>query len=480
MRSMRFSLPPLAALVITLALCPSARSQTFTTVVNLNGTDGEYASALAQATDGNYYGAVSVGGTNNGGAIFQFTAGGNLTDTYSFCSLPNCADGYDPTAAPILGSDGILYGTTSAGGVANGGGASQAGTVFKMTLGGKLANLYSFCPKSGCFDGSGPVGLVQASNSNFYGATASGGKFGEGTLFELTSTGGFKLMYTFCSRENCADGSLPRSAPMQASNGNFYGTTQLGGSHNDGVVYEITPTGSYKVLYNFCAQVNCSDGQYPMSAVVQDSAGNLFGTAFYGGAYGDGVVYEITPKNQYVVLYSFNGIDGGSSYAALTLANDGNLYGTSVISNNNWNEGNIFKVTPQGEYTSLYSFCNYGTCTGYAPMTTLLEATNGTLYGATTYGGAYNYGTVFSLNNSLSPLVETVPMRGKVGTRVIILGNNLTGSTSVTFNGTEAAFTVESDTYITATVPTGAITGTISVTTPTGALNSNPVFQVLN
>lgn len=287
-------------------------------------------------------------------------------------------------------------------------------------------------------------------------------------------------MYTFCSRENCADGSLPRSAPMQASNGNFYGTTQLGGSHNDGVVYEITPTGSYKVLYNFCAQVNCSDGQYPMSAVVQDSAGNLFGTAFYGGAYGDGVVYEITPKNQYVVLYSFNGIDGGSSYAALTLANDGNLYGTSVISNNNWNEGNIFKVTPQGEYTSLYSFCNYGTCTGYTPMTTLLEATNGTLYGATTYGGAYNYGTVFSLNNSLSPLVETVPMRGKVGTRVIILGNNLTGSTSVTFNGTEAAFTVESDTYITATVPTGAITGTISVTTPTGALNSNPVFQVLN
>jgi uncharacterized repeat protein (TIGR03803 family) len=269
------------------------------------------------------------------------------------------------------------------------------------------------------------------------------------------------------------------SSPIQARNGNLYGTIEFGGSHGEGVVYEITLGGSYRVLYNFCSQANCADGSDPFSGLVQDAAGNLYGTTVEGGNLAAGVVFQITPKNEYSVLHNFDGIHGGSPVAALTLANDGDLYGTTIVFNDEFGDGNIFKVTPEGKYTSFYGFCSTGYCTtGNWPLTTLLQATNGTLYGATGFGGTDDDGAIFSLSNNLSPLVETVPTMGKIGTRVIILGDGLTGSSAVTFNGVAAAFSVESDTYISATVPEGATTGTVSVATPTGTLNSNPQFAV--
>jgi uncharacterized repeat protein (TIGR03803 family) len=322
---------------------------------------------------------------------------------------------------------------------------------------------------------------VQASDGNFYGTTSNGGGvYNGGTIFEISTAGKFKKLYTFCSRNNCNDGYYPLSGPMQASNGNLYGTTASGGSNSQGTVYEITTAGLFKVLYNFCSQANCADGAYPFGGLIHDSTGNLYGTTEYGGNLnGWGTVFEITTTNQLIILHSFDNTDGAYPISALLQASDGNFYGTANGGGGNTSAGTIYEITSGGVFSSLYSFCVPSSCTGYYPGYALAQATNGEFIGTTIQGGANYAGIVFSYATGLGPLVETVPVAAKVGKRVIILGNGLTGSTSVTFNGTAATFTVVSNTEITATVPTGATTGTVAVTTPTGTLNSNPAFQVL-
>ena len=143
--------------------------------------------------------------------------------------------------------------------------------------------------------------------------------------------------------------------------------------------------------------------------------------------------------------------------------------------------GTVFKITPSGTLTTLYSFCAQGGCTdGSDPYAGLVQATNGDLYGTTFAGGADGFGTIFSLSVGLAPFVETQPTSGEVGAAVNILGSDLTGATGVSFNGTAATFAVVSRTLITATVPTGASTGKVEVTTPGGTLSTRDVnFQVL-
>ena len=463
----------LALLFAFISLASCVQAQTFTTLGNFVGFNGTapFFGNLTQARNGNYYGAAAFGGKNGFGNVFELTAAGKLNSisVYSFCSLPGCADGFNPWMAPFLANDGNLYGAT-----ANGGNSSDAGTIYKVSVAGKLTTLYSFCATQPCSDGFGPVGLMQASSGNFYGVTMMGGAYGDGTLFELTSTGQFRVMHNFCNQTGCVTGSVPNASPMQAANGNLYGTTTGGGFHGGGVVYEMTPGGSYKALYNFCSQANCADGYDPQASLVQDANGNLYGTAAGGGAYGYGTVFEITPTNQYIVLHSFDGIDGQTPQAAPTLANDGNLYGTT---SNGDNDGNIYQIAPDGTYTSSHPFCISSTC-GYDAAYGLLQGTDGVFYGATADGGTHGDGVVYSFSNNLAPLAKTVPLAGKVGARVTILGNNLTGSTSVSFNGVPATFSVSANTYITATVPAGATTGTVSVVTPSGTLNSNPQFVV--
>jgi uncharacterized repeat protein (TIGR03803 family) len=459
----------LACAAITFGLAVRAQAQTFTTLAAFNGLNGEapFFGSMVQDTNGHYYGSTFYGGENGFGNIFQLTAAGKLTSLYSFCALADCADGSSPVVAPILGSDGNFYGATET-------------TVYKMTIGGKLTTLYSFCPTQGCSDGVGGVGVIEGSNGNFYGVANEGGAFNDGTFFELTSLGEFRVLHSFCAQKGCSTGANPGASPMQASNGNFYGTATRGGFHSGGVVYEITPGGTYKALYNFCSQTNCADGSYPESTLVQDANGNLYGTTLNGGAYGNGTVFEITPTDQYIVIHSFNAnddTDGAFPQSAPTLANDGNLYGTTANGGNE-GHGNIYQITPEGTYTSLYSFCNAITCSAYDAAYGLLQGTDGIFYGATADGGAHGDGVVYSFSNNLGPLVKTVPVAAAVGARVIILGNGLSGTTSVMFNGVAVAFTVESDTYITATVPTGATTGVVSVVTPSGTLNSNPQFVV--
>jgi uncharacterized repeat protein (TIGR03803 family) len=473
-RIVRMITPALLAL-----LAVSAQAQTVTYLANFNGKNGSVPGPVIQATDGNFYGTTFEGGAYSQGNVFRMTPTGKLNSIYSFCSQPNCADGQRPESPPVLGSDGNLYG------VANSGGSSaNSGVVYKMTLGGKITTLYSFCATRPCNDGQYPTGVILASDGDFYGTTTSGGEFGSGTIFKIGPTGTFKLLYTFCSLANCADGGIPLFPPMQGSDGNLYGGTNAGGN-GGGEVYELSLDGTFTVVQNFCYgfSATCFTGAYP-TRLVQDANGNLFGTAANGGSYNSGTVFEIASTGKFLGLHRFTYSGGVAATWGLTLASDGNLYGiatddanfASATSNNVPNiYGIIFRITAAGEFTTLASFYD-------APIGPLFQGTDGNLYGTTDEGGpgdsGYGYGTVYKLSIGSSPMVKTVPVAGKVGEQVLILGNGLTGTSSVAFNGVAASFTVESDTYIKAAVPKGATTGNVSVTTPSGMLNSNPQFVV--
>lgn len=479
-----------AVVLLFAAMTTAAPAQSFTTLFRFNDYNGAYPEGmLVQGFDGSLYGTAALGGDSFAGTVFKITPARKLTTLYSFCSQPNCADGVNPSSRLVLVSNGNFYGTTPYGGANNG------GSVYEITSGGTLTTLYSFCSQPNCADGDNPyAALIVAANGNFYGATARGGTNSEGTIYEITSAGKLRTLYSFCSQPNCPDGSLP-NALVQATNGKFYGTTYSGGPYNGGTVFEITSAGTLTTLYSFCAQLNCTDGEYPEDALIQAADGNFYGTTYGGGAnallcvMGCGTVFEITSAGQLTTLYNFcsqpNCTEGEHPFAGLIQATDGNFYGTAVQGGSVY-AGSVFELTPAGQYTTLYSMCTQGNCRdGDLPYGGLVQGTNGDFYGTVQEGGqyrgpcgGYGCGTIFSLADNLQPFVETLPTSGKAGTTVIVLGNGLTGSTSVTFNGTSSTFTVVSDTEITTTVPPGATTGRVKVTTSSGTLTSNVVFGV--
>src|ERR1035438_5459485 len=220
----------------------------------------------------------------------------SLTTLYSFCSQTGCTDGTDPTWL-IQGTDDNFYGTTA------GGGANGGGTFFKMTPGGTLTPLHSFCSQS-CTDGSSPVALIQGTDGNFYGTTPYGGANGQGgTVFKITPNGNLTTLYSFCSQTGCTDGTEPRWL-IQGTDGNFYGTTQVGGANNEGTVFKITPNGTLTMLYSFSFCSPCTEGFLP-GALVQGTDGNFYGTTYDGGATGGGTIFQITPSGTLTTLYSF-------------------------------------------------------------------------------------------------------------------------------------------------------------------------------
>ncbi len=449
-----------------------APAQTFTTLFSFDGTDGaspEYMS-LIQATDGNFYGTTVSRGAHYQGTVFKITPAGKLTTLHSFCSQPNCTDG-DLASGVVQATNGNFYGTTNRGGADVNCDVQGCGTVFEITAEGKLTTLYSF---NGT-DGNAPnAGLVLAANGDLYGTTAF-------TVFEITPGGDLTTIFKF----DGSDGSLPLAPLMQASNGNFYGTTKEGGADSGGTVFEITPGGKLTTLYNFCTPLfSCPHGYAPFAGLVQAANGNFYGTTAGGGANGDdGTVFEITAGGKLTTLHSFcsqsDCADGADPSAGLVLGTDGNFYGTTEIGGGAAGGGTVFKITPKGELTTLYTFCSRPKCTdGEAPAGGLMQATNGTFYGTTPVGGAHNDGTIFSLSLGLGPFVETRPTSGSVGADVVILGNNLKDAIEVNFNGTAAAFTVVQDSEIETTVPRGAITGKVEVTTSSSKLTSNVDFQV--
>ncbi len=496
-------------LVPAVIATPSAQAQTFTTLASFDGTDGSYSLApLVQATNGNLYGTTNQATDGSGyGTIFEITTSGTLTSLYTFCLQgPPCPDGYGPVPGLVQATNGDLYGTTEYGGSTDSGTINPFGTAFKITPGGALTTLYSFPVDDGCAP-EPTAGLVQATNGDLYGTTSCGGANGDGTVFKITPAGKLTTLYNFCGAPSCgmgqptdANGFGPVAGLIQATNGDLYGTTTGGGAnrgnqYQGGTIFKITPSGTLTTLYSFCAQTNCADGLNPASVLVQASNGNIYGTTSSAGANGHGTIFAFNTKGtfKFTTLYSFcslsncaDGANGGDpSQPALIQGSDGNLYGTtpyggnttSGVNTNGW--GTIFQITPNGTLTTRYTFCEVSGCPdGGEPYGGLVQDTNGTFYGTTAVGGANSPGdgTIFSLSLDLSPFVKTRPPAAAVGKAVTILGTDLTGATSVTFNGTVATFTVVSSSEITTTVPTGATPGYVSVTTPSGTLTSSVPF----
>jgi len=439
---------------------------TVLTSFNVDGTGGSDPNGLVQGpTEGSnliFYSTTFAGGPPDGGTVFKVASPAKTVSTlYYFCAQVDCADGSGPSAPLVLGTDGDLYGTTSSGGVTGGACTSGCGTVFKITTEGALTTLYSF---TGYSDGSGPAGLVQGADGNFYGTTSAGGANGEGgTAFSVTPTGQMTTLYSFCLLTDCADGRYPRAGLVQGTDGNFYGTTSLGGANERGTAFKIT-TGGLTTLYNFCSVGGsyCTDGANPYAGLVQATDGNFYGTTFDGGANNTidcggtcGTAFQLTPGGALTTLYSFcslaNCADGNAPYAGLIQGADGNFYGTTVSGGATSGNGTAYVITPGGVLTTLYSFCS-GSC-GDNPEAGLMQGTDGSFYGTTSYGG----GTVFKLSAgddaSLTPSTLTFP-NTKVGdtsaAKNVTLKNNLTTELTGISYSTTGPFSVSSSTCTTA------------------------------
>ena len=450
-------------------------AQTFKTLHNFNNTDAALPWAtLLQANDGNFYGTTQNGGNTacslGCGTIFKITPSGKLT-AFNF----DGTNGNGPIAGLVQAPNGDIYGVTTSGG------ANDGGTVFKYTPNGAVTTLYSFDPNTGY----APLGgLVLASDGNFYGTTSGGGPptgackpSGCGTIFKITPKGKYTTLHHF---NGIPDGAMPLATMTQAPNGKFYGTASALGTADDyGTVFTMTPEGKFTVVHQF----NDTDGAYPFGGLILGADGNFYGQTDLGGAsdYGAfGTVYKMTPKGKVTTLHSFEQTDGDNPISNLVQGTDGNFYGTASYGGKHPNFGTIFKITSSGKFTTLH---NFDSTHGSYPYAGLIQATNGKFYGATYAGGPstacpYGCGTVFSLSIGLGPFVETLPNSGKTGAPIRILGTDLTGTTSVTFNGTAAKFTVISKSEIKANVPSGATTGTVEVTTAKNTLKSNTLFRV--
>jgi uncharacterized repeat protein (TIGR03803 family) len=303
----------------------------------------------------------------------QTPAINNFVTTFTSLFSFDGTDGEAPRAALVQATDGNFYGTTVEGG-ASGNCADGCGTVFKIAPSGTLTVLHSFDGT----DGTEPNGLIQATNGNFYGTTAFGGANGKGTVFEITPSGTLTTLASF----NGMNGQSPEAALIQAADGNFYGTTSRGGANKlcpprrtltCGTVFKITHSGTLTTLASFGEE----GGSVPFSPLIQATDGNFYGTT-------PSTVFKVTPSGTLTTLAIVS-----SSYAGLVQATDGNFYGTTEYGGNAANCdggcGTVFKVTPSGTLTTLLSFTNSAN-----PVAALIQATDGNLYGTTGVGGANN------------------------------------------------------------------------------------------
>jgi uncharacterized repeat protein (TIGR03803 family) len=316
---------------------------------------------LVRDGKGNLYGTTAIGGTPGVGTLFEITAAGVESLLHNFKGRPG--DGMDPSGNLIL-SSGKLYGTTVAGGTQNGNcndENSGCGTVYEfITSSGTEKVLYTFLGGS---DGSLPsgAGLVRDTKGNLYGTTMWGGGsgcsgFGCGTVFKVTSKGVETVLYRFTGGIN---GGLPEAGLVIDPLGNLYGTTSSGGSDGVGTVFEVTPAGTETVIHSFTNSPN--DGAAPYAGLVRDASGNLYGTTFGGGPC-CGTVFEVTSSGTEKILYNFaGGSDGSSPWAGLVRDAKGNLYGTTYQGGGSGCSGGsgcgtVFKITAAGKETVLYRF----------------------------------------------------------------------------------------------------------------------------
>src|SRR5581483_11267892 len=444
MQKLRSSLTSVLVILLFAVGGAVLQAQTYTTLYSFGSVSGDPRNPttnglMSQGRDGNLYSTTTFGGSTNTGAAFKITTSGALTKLFDFTNTP--VGGLD------LGFDGNLYGTTT------GGGTFNVGTVFRITPGGQLTTLWNFTSGT---DGAGPLyPPFQGQDGNYYGTNPNVRTGDFGRVYKMTPAGVLTVLGAFDGN----NGNNP-NLPVQAADGNFYGTARFGGVNGFGcqigcgTLYKISPSGTITPLHSFAGYP--SDGADPRGVLVQGNDGNFYGTTYAGGANNLGSIFKMTPSGQLTILYSFCSaagcVDGKNPYVGLIAGTDGNLYGTSQGGAHN--AGAIFKVTPTGTFTTLYSFCNVSGCAdGFFPQTPLMQHTNGKLYGVTESGGAngLNGGVFYSVDLGLKPFVNLITWTGKVGKTVEILGQGFTGTTSVSFNGTAATFTVSSDTYLTAT-----------------------------
>jgi uncharacterized repeat protein (TIGR03803 family) len=446
---------------------------------------------LTLANDGNFYGTCQLGGANNAGLIYRVTPAGVLTDIYDF--LDRTTDACCPFGGLVLGANGALYGTTG-----TFGSASSPQVAFGISTEGVYKTLYTFS------DGNGyPSVLTAGSDGNFYGTEADADGYGNaGGVFGMSSSGEFKLLYGFNNSDNVYG---PSTGVVRDSNGKLYGTTAFPSGTGNGALYDVTAGGKFTDIYNFPASLDFDEAANNM---IQASNGELYGASYNGGTSAEGGLYELTTGNVF------------SSYSFATDSNMGGDPGAPLMQNTN---GIIYGINNSGDTADS----GYGTVfelnIGAAPFISLVtpvyagaegtqvqilgqgfskssvvkfggtEATKGTLTGSTfieatipagaltgdvtVTTGSTVLSTVFSY--SITPTLKSfAPPSGPVGTAVTITGTGLTQTTEVTFDNVSASFTVDSDSQITATVPAGAATGKIKVTTKGGSATSSTSFTV--
>ena len=376
-----------------------AHAQTETVLYSfspVDGTDSDYPSALIMDKLGNLYGTTGTGaGISYGfGTVFELTPAGVETTLYTFTN--SNGDGGDPVAGVIMDNEGNFYGTTS------NGGSYGYGTVFKLTPAGVETPIYSFTANG---DGANPWGgLVVDKKGNIYGTTRNGGVNDGGAVFRLTRPrkGGSwseTVLYNFLSQ--AGDGRQPYVGVIIDKLGNLYGTTEYGGLTGQccGTVYELMPSGQSWTEKTLHAFSDTPDGAYTYAGVVMDKMGNLYGVTYWGGAYGFGAVYQITPGGAETVLYSFtnsNG-DGANPVYGPILGKKGYLYGTTYYGGK-YGYGAVYELIPSGgswKEKILWSFS--GQPDGANPTASMTLDKHGNLYGTTRYGGSNGYGTVYKI-----------------------------------------------------------------------------------
>jgi uncharacterized repeat protein (TIGR03803 family) len=376
--------------------CAPWHNFTETVIYSFTGGDdgADPTTGLTEASDGYLYGTTSAAGANgSGGTVFKITTTGVLTVLHSFIN-GTFTDGSVPSGV-IQGADGSFYGVTTYGG------ATGNGTVFKITPTGTETILHSFVSGVGG-DGFNPSGnLIQATDGNLYGTAPNGGAYGNGVIFEITLSGQESILHSFNASAN--DGYSPSSGVIQASDGDLYGTIPGNGANVNtsfGAVFKVTLSGQETLVYTFKGQT-VSDGQLPEAGLIQGVDGNFYGTTSEGGAGLSGTVFKLTPAGVETVLSNFNAggstsVNGYAPVASLIQASDGNLYGINNLGGAHNNDGTVFQVTPQGVTTLVYAFgANSGD--GSNTQANLIQASDGNFYGTTHAGGAHGYGTIFKI-----------------------------------------------------------------------------------
>jgi uncharacterized repeat protein (TIGR03803 family) len=401
-------------------------SSTYTKLKDFNEADEAYPEGdLVQASNGKLYGITTSGGSSDNGAIFSFDpSSSTYTKLKDFDNL-NSTNGSSPRGRFILASDGKLYGVGSAGG------SKGSGVIFSFD---PSSSTYTKLKDFNDADGASPQGdLVQASDGNLYGMTIRGGSSGNGVIFSFDPS---SSKYTKLKNFNNADGASPQGELVQASNGKFYGISPFGGRSGNGIIFSFDPFSStYKILKDFGTN---ESGSTVFGSLVQAIDGKLYGITLYGGSKGYGVIFSFDPStSNYKKLKDFDNVSGRPSGTGLVLASDGKLYGTTESMTGPYDDdtskgfGVIFSFDPSTKlYTKLKDFNKRN---GFQPSGRLVEASDGKLYGATSYGGTGN-GVIFSFDPSSSTYTKLKDYEGTV-TEDVLSGGLVLASNGKLYGG---------------------------------------------